>query len=882
MLAGGNRRSPRKSSGPCIIASLLLLGVALAMSAAVRADAPSVRFNNDASVTLDYGMNGTQGLALNGTVLGDGNASLPWDSATLAWTSARDFVSNESAASNLYASTSGLTLYSHPDNRIPDGNFSDSGSWIYTNGSGAPFRVNASWNADGGGAALLQHTSPSTEALWNSMDSISNWAWFSTTAIGQVYEETTGQVQGAGMLGMNITTHTGAFSANATWNLVPNPANNANWSAVDRLILWIKDNASLGLSFSLAAVNAKTSATMTTPAQPLGADWQEMDVDLNQLGPSASRENLSSVWLRISGPATVPANTWVFFDDVRVGVAKVFASSAAVSQEFDKGNASSALPGSAYLSFDWCLCNKSGVSSVSASFGLAGPGGSYAAGLPTPATPLWSRYVQDISPWTTVAGRYNLTFDFTVTANNTAESNATLWVDNATFLFPDVHNGTYLSAPIDLESDSQMVSAAWAATATSPPATVRVSLRSGNGSGAWNPWTMWTVPGSYPLTMGSGRYVQVGLNLNTTNASVLPVIESFSLSARHHPGSGIVVSDFAPVQGKFLRWRSLVAQVQLSASTLVSFAVGNGSYWTDVPANGSLLFYAGSSLKWQATLSTTDGVQTPSLALVSITYEYTGSPVAVVISPGGPVGLAPGGRVQFTAVALDPGNHAVTGTLFDWHTSDPSGQVTNGLYVAGQPGVWNVTAVAVGWGVSQTVQVRVASDTWAALWPPLAGVAALGVLAFVGYEVAIRRMFAIDDVFLISRDGRLIMHNTRRMRADRDEDILSGMLTAIMAFLRDQDPEEDGELKRFEVGGKTTFLERGDHVYLAAIYSGRVPGWAGKDLHRFITDLEDTFGDAFAKWTGSPEDLRGLKTFMQRFVSHVRYHGGSTPSREEG
>ena len=41
--------------------------------------------------------------------------------------------------------------------------------------------------------------------------------------------------------------------------------------------------------------------------------------------------------------------------------------------------------------------------------------------------------------------------------------------------------------------------------------------------------------------------------------------------------------------------------------------------------------------------------------------------------------------------------------------------------------------------------------------------------AYSGYELWVRRAFAIDDVFLISKEGRLMMHNTRRMRADRDE-----------------------------------------------------------------------------------------------------------------
>jgi len=139
-------------------------------------------------------------------------------------------------------------------------------------------------------------------------------------------------------------------------------------------------------------------------------------------------------------------------------------------------------------------------------------------------------------------------------------------------------------------------------------------------------------------------------------------------------------------------------------------------------------------------------------------------------------------------------------------------------------------------------------------------------------------MFAIDDVFLISRDGRLIMHNTRRMRADRDEDILTGMLTAILSFVRDADPEEDGDLRRFELGGKTTLLERGQNVFVSAVYSGRVPRWAAKDLRRFVADLETRFGEAFAKWTGAREDLPDLKEATHRFVSRVRYRSARKES----
>ena len=173
-----------------------------------------------------------------------------------------------------------------------------------------------------------------------------------------------------------------------------------------------------------------------------------------------------------------------------------------------------------------------------------------------------------------------------------------------------------------------------------------------------------------------------------------------------------------------------------------------------------------------------------------------------------------------------------------------------------------------------TFEVRGPNDLASILLTPY-GLAALIAVAGVGgyssYVALSRRAFAVDDLFLISREGRLMMHNTRRMRPDRDEDILSGMMTAILAFVKDSDPEGNGELRHFKVGDKTTMLERGEHAYVAAVYSGRVPRWAGKDLRRFVADLETRFGNTFAQWSGDPDDLQGLKEFTSRFVSHARY-----------
>ena len=242
--------------------------------------------------------------------------------------------------------------------------------------------------------------------------------------------------------------------------------------------------------------------------------------------------------------------------------------------------------------------------------------------------------------------------------------------------------------------------------------------------------------------------------------------------------------------------------------------------------------------------------------------------------------MSQGGTVRFTAKALDVGDHIVSPASADfvWTTDDKQGQIENGQYTAGEVGEHNVTAQYRGTTLSYSIRVRVVTGGWfdAILSSnlfgfPLLAFCPIGLIAYVGYQYGIRRMFKIDDVFLISKDGRLLMHNTRRMRADRDEDILSGMLTAILSFLKDSDPEENGELKRFEIGGKTTLLERGAHAYLVAVYSGKVPRWAGKDLKRFMTNLEANFGTSFANWSGDPADLQGLKEFTDHFVSRFRY-----------
>ena len=566
-----------------------------------------------------------------------------------------------------------------------------------------------------------------------------------------------------------------------------------NWSRYDRMAIWIfGSNVSSALTFNVTAFVG--ASLHHTTGFSLLSGWQEVAVDLTELG--AARDTLVSLTLRLNGQ-NVPS-TKVFFDDIRVGIAKRFDEAASVAQTYLKAAPTWGVPGSAILRFNWTIPNSTGIVGVTGFANVSGPMGSFRRAFGGPPEPGWMTFLADVSRETSATGAYDVSIALQVVVDNTSTSSVEARVDDVSLVFPNRQNGTYQSSPILLGSRSEFLRVAWACDLSSSTG-ARMALRSGDSAnlldGTWSGWQGWTSAGTYPLSLTGAAYFQVRVDLTTLNASQTPSLQTMDMSTRHRAPSGTIVSGnfTVPASDSFLRWRSIRAEPEQPAGTSIAFSIGDGDYFQTVPADGNLSGFSSTKVAWKATVATGDGLVTPRVNRVELVYD-----------------------------------RAVSGPV-PWS-------------LASVPAMWYLGALLVA-----------------------------AVAGYVGYEFVIRRMFSIDDLFLISKDGRLLMHNTRRMRADRDPDILSAMLTAILSFLRDSDPEGNGELRRFQIGDKTTILERGVHAYLAAVYSGRVPRWAGKDLSRFMANLESRFGDAFARWTGDPEDLQGLREFTGQFVSHFRY-----------
>ena len=130
--------------------------------------------------------------------------------------------------------------------------------------------------------------------------------------------------------------------------------------------------------------------------------------------------------------------------------------------------------------------------------------------------------------------------------------------------------------------------------------------------------------------------------------------------------------------------------------------------------------------------------------------------------------------------------------------------------------------------------------------------------------------FQMNDVFLIYKDGRLILHESTRLRPDFDAIIMGGMLTAIQKFVQDSfaKDEGDGNLKSFQYEDLHILIENGDYVYCCVSLStkGKIPVEVRTWLKEAIVLIEGEFHDVLKTWDGYIDTLRGTKKIIRETI----------------
>ncbi|MEM4729558.1 MAG: Ig-like domain-containing protein [Thermoplasmata archaeon] len=130
--------------------------------------------------------------------------------------------------------------------------------------------------------------------------------------------------------------------------------------------------------------------------------------------------------------------------------------------------------------------------------------------------------------------------------------------------------------------------------------------------------------------------------------------------------------------------------------------------------------------------------------------------------------------------------------------------------------------------------------------------------------------FAVEDIFLMYRDGRLIQHTTRRIKADMDVEVMTSMLKAVQDFVKDSlGMAEGAELGSMEYGENRIILEKGRYVILAAVITGEEPDGFRDEMKSAIRNIEGEFGAVLMTWDGTPAALAGARRYLTSLGSYT-------------
>ncbi len=125
----------------------------------------------------------------------------------------------------------------------------------------------------------------------------------------------------------------------------------------------------------------------------------------------------------------------------------------------------------------------------------------------------------------------------------------------------------------------------------------------------------------------------------------------------------------------------------------------------------------------------------------------------------------------------------------------------------------------------------------------------------------------IDEIFLMTPDGRLLKHYTRRLKPDQDDDILAGMLTAVQNFIKESFEEAGGRLKEIRFENYDIFVSHSKSVVIAAIISTKKPEKLRTQMRLVTDDIEEQYGHKLLNWSGDKADLVGVDTLMKKLLA---------------
>jgi hypothetical protein len=165
------------------------------------------------------------------------------------------------------------------------------------------------------------------------------------------------------------------------------------------------------------------------------------------------------------------------------------------------------------------------------------------------------------------------------------------------------------------------------------------------------------------------------------------------------------------------------------------------------------------------------------------------------------------------------------------------------------------------------------------------------ILIILGYYYHLGRKYDIEEIFLIHNSGKLLSHVFNKAHSKFDDDIFSGMFTAIQGFIEEsltgtslgsvnrQTKSEDStessktgslKLNEFKVGNNQVIVEHGKFVYMAVVYTGRGVITLHRIVKRNIRLIEKKYGKHLEYWDGDMTHFMDLPPFLEKLLLNPR------------
>jgi len=129
-----------------------------------------------------------------------------------------------------------------------------------------------------------------------------------------------------------------------------------------------------------------------------------------------------------------------------------------------------------------------------------------------------------------------------------------------------------------------------------------------------------------------------------------------------------------------------------------------------------------------------------------------------------------------------------------------------------------------------------------------------------------KALCAIEEVYFIHNDGRLILAASSAAAANRDDqDVFAGMFTAIRDFIKESSSQK-GDLGSYDYGDNRIIIERGRHITCAVTIYGTEPGDLRDEVREVVRQVEGNYAGVIERWDGDKAKLKDITEFAKRIL----------------